>query len=255
MNPKKAMIFALLVLLAVISATRIAPMAADPANHRHSIEKTEEKISSVMTLSGGAAATSATLSLLPGDVCTPIATQLAELAKYFLLVLSSLYLEKFLISLSGYITFGFMIPVACVLLGVTVLTGKRNLSRTAGKIALVGIIIFLIVPASVWLSDMVYRTQASKVNDTIEEYNDLTIEGDPDGGFLSEFTSITSETIDRVTSFIDNLLESLAVMIVTSCVIPILVFVFLIWLVKTIFSENILTLDSSALDAISEKLQ
>ena len=86
MNPKKAMIFALLVLLAVISATRIAPMAADPANHRHSIEKTEEKITSVMTLSGGAAATSATLSLLPGDVCTPIATQLAELAKYFLLV-------------------------------------------------------------------------------------------------------------------------------------------------------------------------
>ncbi len=255
MNPKKAMIFALLVLLAVISATRIAPMAADPANHRHSIEKTEEKITSVMTLSGGAAATSATLSLLPGDVCTPIATQLAELAKYFLLVLSSLYLEKFLISLSGYITFGFMIPVACILLGVTVLTGKRNLSRTAGKIALVGVIIFLIVPASVWLSDMVYQTQASKVNDTIEEYNDLTIEGDSDGGFLSELTSITSETIDRVTSFIDNLLESLAVMIVTSCVIPILVFVFLIWLVKTIFSENILTLDSSVLDSIAGKLR
>ena len=255
MNPKKAMIFALLVLLAVISATRIAPMAADPANHRHSIEKTEEKITSVMTLSGGAAATSATFSLLPGDVCTPIATQLAELAKYFLLVLSSLYLEKFLISLSGYITFGFMIPVACILLGVTVLTGKRNLSRTAGKIALVGVIIFLIVPASVWLSDMVYQTQASKVNDTIEEYNDLTIEGDSDGGFLSELTSITSETIDRVTSFIDNLLESLAVMIVTSCVIPILVFVFLIWLVKTIFSENILTLDSSVLDSIAGKLR
>lgn len=255
MNPKKAMIFALLVLLAVISATRIAPIAADPANHRHSIEKTEEKITSVMTLSGGAAATSATLSLLPGDVCTPIATQLAELAKYFLLVLSSLYLEKFLISLSGYITFGFMIPVACILLGVTVLTGKRNLSRTAGKIALVGVIIFLIVPASVWLSDMVYQTQASKVNDTIEEYNDLTIEGDSDGGFLSELTSITSETIDRVTSFIDNLLESLAVMIVTSCVIPILVFVFLIWLVKTIFSENILTLDSSVLDSIAGKLR
>ena len=255
MNPKKAMIFALLVLLAVISATRIAPMAADPANHRHSIEKTEEKITSVMTLSGGAAATSATLSLLPGDVCTPIATQLAELAKYFLLVLSSLYLEKFLISLSGYITFGFMIPVACILLGVTVLTGKRNLSRTAGKIALVGVIIFLIVPASVWLSDMVYQTQASKVNDTIEEYNDLTIEGDSDGGVLSELTSITSETIDRVTSFIDNLLESLAVMIVTSCVIPILVFVFLIWLVKTIFSENILTLDSSVLDSIAGKLR
>ena len=82
LNYKKIMIVALLTLLAVISITKIAPAAADPANHKHSIEQTEEKIASVMTLSGGAAATSATLSLLPGDMCTPLAEQLAELAKY-----------------------------------------------------------------------------------------------------------------------------------------------------------------------------
>ena len=128
MNLKRLMITALLILLAVISITKIAPAAADPANHKHSIEQTEEKITSVMTLSGGAAATSATLSLLPGDMCTPIAEQLAELAKYFLLILSSLYLEKFLISLSGYITFMFLIPLACLLLGLTVITGRKNLS-------------------------------------------------------------------------------------------------------------------------------
>ena len=86
LNYKKIMIVALLTLLAVISITKIAPAAADPANHKHSIEQTEEKIASVMTLSGGAAATSATLSLLPGDMCTPLAEQLAELAKYFLLI-------------------------------------------------------------------------------------------------------------------------------------------------------------------------
>lgn len=255
MNLKRLMITALLVLFAVISITRIAPAAADPANHKHSIEQTEEKISSVMTLSGGAAATSATLSLLPGDMCTPIAEQLAELAKYFLLILSSLYLEKFLISLSGYITFMFLIPLACLLVAITVITGRKNLSRIAVKIALVGMIIFGIVPASVRLSDMVYQTQASKVNETIEEYNSLEIEGDSDSGLFNEFTLITTETIDRITSFIDNLMESLAVMIVTSCVIPLLVFVFLIWLVKTIFSANILTIDSSALDALTDKLR
>ena len=75
LNYKKIMIVALLTLLAVISITKIAPAAADPANHKHSIEQTEEKIASVMTLSGGAAATSATLSLLPGDMCTPLAEQ------------------------------------------------------------------------------------------------------------------------------------------------------------------------------------
>ena len=94
MNIKKLSLVAVILLIAVISFTKIAPWAAEPDNHTHSIEQTDEKISTVMTLSGGAAATSATLSLLPGDMCTPISEQLAELAKYFLMILSSLYLEN-----------------------------------------------------------------------------------------------------------------------------------------------------------------
>lgn len=255
MNFKKIMITALLFLFAVISFTMIAPRAADPANHRHSIEQTEDKIASVMTLSGGAAATSATLSLLPGDICTPLAEQLAELAKYFLLILSALYLEKFLITLSGYISFMCLIPLACVILGFAVIRGRRDYLRTALKIALIAVIIFLIVPASVKLSDMVYRTQESKVNDTIEQYNDLEIDGDSDTGLIGELSSITSGTIDKITSFMDNMLESLAVMIVTACVIPLLVFAFLIWLVRVIFSANVLVMDAKTLDAIANRLQ
>lgn len=255
MNYKKIMLVVLVLLVAIISFTKIAPAAADPANHKHTIEQTEEKIASVMTLSGGAAATSATLSLLPGDMCTPLADQLAELAKYFLLILSALYLEKFLISLSGYISFMALIPLACVIVCVAIVAGRKNLIRTAAKISLIAIIIFTIVPASVKLSDMVYQTQAEKVNDTIEQYNDLEIEGDADSGLFSEFTTVTTETIDHITDFLDNLLESLAVMIVTACVIPILVFFFLVWLVKVIFSANILVLDTSSLEAIAGKVK
>lgn len=255
MNNKKLMIAALLILLAVLSITQIAPWAADPANHQHSIEQTDEKIESVISLSGGAVATSATLSLLPGDICTPLSDQLAELAKYFLLILSALYLEKLLISLSGYITFTFLIPLACLIVCFAVITGKMNLSRTAAKISVIGLIIFLIVPASVKLSDMVYQTQASTINETIEEYNDLQIDEDNDSGIFGEISSLTTGTIDKITSFIDNLLESLAVMIVTSCVIPVLVFVFLVWLLKTVFSSNILVLDPGTVDILAEKLR
>lgn len=253
LNYKKIMIVALLILAAAISITQIAPAAADPANHKHAIEQTEEKIASVMTLSGGAAATSATLSLLPGDMCTPLAEQLAELAKYFLLILSALYLEKFLISLSGYISFMILIPIALLIVCAAVIADKKDLTRTAAKIALIAIILFGIVPASVKLSDMVYQTQAEKVNDAIDQYNDLEIEGDAESGFFNEFTSITNETIENITSFLDNLLESLAVMIVTSCVIPVLVFLFLVWLVKVIFSANILVLDPTSLKALSKQ--
>ena len=243
MNMKKIMIIALLILAAVVSATVVAPMAADPANHRHSIEQTDDKIASVMALSGGAAATSATLSLLPGDICTPLSEQLAEMAKYFLLILSALYLEKFLISLSGYISFMALIPLALVILIIAIAARKKNLYSTAAKVAIMAVIIFGIVPASVRLSDMVYQTQAAKVSETIEEYNNLEIGGDADGGFINEITSLTSNTIDEITDFIDNLMESLAVMIVTACLIPLLVFVFLVWLLKVIFASNTVVFD------------
>lgn len=254
MNLKKITVIAVILLLAVISITKIAPWAAAPENHAHSIEQTDNKIATVMTLSGGAAGTSATLSLLPGDMCTPIAEQLAELAKYFMLILSALYLEKFMISLSGYIAFSFLIPAACIILCVAIASGKKNWYNIAGKIAFVGLIIFIIVPASVKLSDMVYQTQAESVNNAVEEYNNLDIEGDNEGGFLSELTTLTSDTLDRVSSFLSSLLESLAVMIVTSCIIPVLVFVFLVWLVKTLFTSNILTIDESALEKIKDKI-
>lgn len=247
MSYGKIMKAALLVLAAVISITLIAPAAADPANHKHSIEQTEEKIATVMTLSGGAAATSAALSVLPGDMCTPLAEQLAEMAKYFLLILSALYLEKFLISLSGYASFMFLIPLAFLLMCAALMLGKKYLYGAACKIFIIALCIFFVVPVSVKLSDMVYETQAAKINDTVEEYNALEIEGDSDSGLLNEITEITTGTVDKITSFIGKMLESLAVMIVTACLIPLLVFVVLVWLVKTVFSSEIPFADLSAL--------
>ena len=252
MNLQKITGIVVLILIAVISFTKIAPWAANPQTHVHSIEQTEEKINTVMTLSGGAAATSATLSLLPGDMCTPLSEQMAELAKYFLLILSALYLEKFMIGITGYITFSFFIPAACLILCGYIIFGKKNLITIAAKIALIGIVLFAIVPASVKLTDMVYQTQAERVNAAVEEYNELDIEENEGGGILGELASISNSTIEKVTIFLSDLLESLAVMIVTACIIPILVFVFLVWLVKTVFTSNVLTLDANTIDNLKE---
>ena len=243
MNLKKITTIVILLLIAVISLTKIATTAANPANHKHSIEQTDAKIATVMKLSGGAAAASATLSLLPGDLCTPISEQLADLASYFLLILSALYLEKFMITLTGYVSFSVLIPATCLLLCGAILLKKKSLSDMATRIGILGIIIFLIVPSSIWLSDKVYQTQSAKVESIIQEYNDLDIEGDSDTGVLSDLTTITTGTIDKVSNFLKNMLESLAVMIVTACVIPLLVFVLLVWIVKTIFASTALNID------------
>lgn len=235
MSLKKFALVAVVLLAAVISFTIIAPWAADPVNHASTIEKTENKISAVMTLSGGAAGASATLSVLPGDLCTPLATELAELAKYFLIILSALYLEKFLITISGYITFSVLIPLALIIVAAVIISGKKRFLSLAGKLAIIGVIIYLIVPASTMLSDKIYQTQEDTVAQTIEEYNNLDISGDSDSGIIGEITTITTNTIDKVTNFISDLTESLAVMIVTTCIVPVLVFVLLVWIMKVMF--------------------
>ncbi len=235
MSLKKMSLVAVVLLAAVISFTIIAPWAADPVNHVSSIEKTENKISAVMTLSGGAAGASATLSVLPGDLCTPLATELAELAKYFLIILSALYLEKFLITISGYITFSVLIPLALIIVAAVIISGNKRFLSLAGKLAIIGVIIYLIVPASTMLSDKIYQTQEDTVAQTIEEYNNLDISGDSDSGIIGEITTITTNTIDKVTNFISDLTESLAVMIVTACIVPVLVFVLLVWIMKVMF--------------------
>ncbi|WP_026526047.1 hypothetical protein [Butyrivibrio sp. VCD2006] len=232
---QKVTLIIVVLLIAVISFTKVSNWAADPATHTHSITQTNDKIKTVMTLSGGAAGASATLSLLPGDMCTPLSEQLAELATYFLLILSALYLEKFMITLSGYVTFRVLIPIACLIIIAGILLGKKTLYSIAFRIALIGAVIYLIVPASVILSDKIYQTQAEKVDSAITQYNELDLSEDSDQGFLGELTTLTSKTVDKMTSFITSLLESLAVMIVTACIVPILVFVFLVWMVKTIF--------------------
>lgn len=254
MNIKKVTIVAVLLLLAVISFTKIAPWATDPNTHTHSIEQTDDKISTVIALSGGAAATSATLSLLPGDLCTPLAQQLAELAKYFLLILSALYFEKSLITLSGYITFSTLAPITCLITSGAVIFKKKQWLTIAAKIAFIALVLFLIVPASVHLSDIVYQTQASRIENTLDEYNSLDLEDESETGILGDLVTITTDTVDKITSFVSSLLESLAVMIVTACLIPLLVCAFLIWLVKTLFSSNVLSLDSDALDSIVKKI-
>ena len=55
---QKVTLIIVVLLIAVISFTKVSNWAADPATHTHSITQTNDKIKTVMTLSGGAAGAS-----------------------------------------------------------------------------------------------------------------------------------------------------------------------------------------------------
>jgi hypothetical protein len=59
------------------------------------------------------------------------------------------------------------------------------------------------------------------------------------GGAISIVKDKANILIDKLTSQLNKMIETIAVMLVTTCVIPVLVILFFIWLVKMLFSVEI----------------
>ena len=93
---KKWIIVAVWLLIAVLSFTVAAKYASAPEHHKEVISSLDEKKDTVLELTVAATATSALITLLPGDVATPIAEKIADLSGYLMIVLCAIFLEKYL---------------------------------------------------------------------------------------------------------------------------------------------------------------
>ena len=250
------------IVIAVVSIFILSKYAASPEFHSKTLESLDNKKTTVMELTVASTATSAAITLIPGDVATPIADKLADLSSYFLIVLSAIYLEKYLVTITGYAAFKFLIPVACILYLVYVLMKKENCKYLAKKLAIFGVTIILVIPTSVQVSNLIETTYQSSINqtidtakqtvDTIEEQTEDAdgAEEEEDESWMSGLTSKVKDGESKVTNSIstataevenslNNFIEALAVMIVTSCVIPILVLVFFVWLIKIVLGVDV----------------
>lgn len=234
-------------LLAAVSIFVITGYAVNPKLHEHTIASIDEKKTTVMELTAASTAAAAVISALPDDTGTPIAEQLADLSSYFLIVLSALYLEKYLTSITGYAAFTVLIPLACLLYSANVFYKEKNLKNAARKIIILAVAIMLVVPCSAKVSDIVENTYNDSIEETISLAIDTTeslssaSESEEEGlkGVISSVKGKVNNAINEVKTVLNRFVEALAVMIVTSCLIPIVVLLFFIWLVKYLAGVNI----------------
>ena len=112
-DKKKWIGIVLLLVFAILSFSAGAKYASAPEHHKATIAALDEKKGTVLELTVAATATSALITLIPGDVGTPIAEKVADLSGYLLIVLCAVYLEKYLVTLTGYAAFKLFIPAAC----------------------------------------------------------------------------------------------------------------------------------------------
>lgn len=249
MDKKNVLICLLLVLAAVVSMLPVANWATRPGTYEKTIDSIDRNIATVLRLTAASTAASAGISMIPDDTATPIANKLADFSEYFLLILCVLYAEKYLMTLIGALAFRFVIPAACLGFAAGIMTHSAFLHKVACKFILFAIAASLAVPLSIMASDTIYNTYEQNMEQVIasaEEFTEQTeqlSQADGDKGLIASILQTMSETVSsllaKASALINYFLELLAVMIVTSCLIPVLVLVFFIWLIKVLTGVQI----------------
>lgn len=255
-----------LVVLALLSGFVARPHFADTKTWDSTIEVIDQKKGNVLALTTSCVALSAGITALPGDTGTPVAEQLAQLSGNLGIVLAVLYLEKYLLTILWSVGLGILIPFALVLFAISLgIHGRWSTStvirRVATRVLVVAIIGMVLVPASVWVSqkvDETYRVSieqaqqkvadaadsdsskaSKKKTESTESKNVLEQLADGASSLVTSVTSGAKQMTDEIVQQVTDLIEGVIVMIVTSCVIPLLVLAAFLWLGHTLLGIDI----------------
>ena len=240
----------LLALTIILSCTVAGNKLTDPATYSHTIEALDKNRTTVLGLSAAAAAASAAVSALPDDICSPLAQEISEFTTWFLLILSVIYLEKYLLTIFGAIACYALIPVGCSALLTDRFFPKAALRSIGIKLIAFGAALLLVIPSSVWVSDRINGIYSRSIEITVEsanavsenligdiagENNENTSVIDEAKALLGDISGSVAGVIDQFKNVLNRFVEATAVMIVTTCLVPVLVILFFAWLVKTLF--------------------
>lgn len=250
-RPQALVIAAALVVVAVFSATVLAGFFSSTETYRGAFQKLDDKRNTVLALTAASATASAALTLIPEDTCTPIAEQLSEISKDFTFVIAALLLEKYLLTIIGFVFFGVVVPVCCLLFAFAQFMDREHPSRRmmqtgALRLLAFGFVLFIATPSSVFITSKIDETyqesidatvqNAQQVTEALEVAANNTERQDPENPLeylqqrLEDLQLVADKAVAGATGAIEwvkgllgSFVEAFAVMIVTSVIFPILV--------------------------------
>ena len=239
----------ILVLIGVFSFFVITSWLPDRGFIKDSIKSVEESSNTVMKFSAATLSTSLAISALPDDFATPLADSLADMNIYFIAILVMLHFEQLLIRYGVKLAFAIAIPVACGIGILAILLKKELLKGIAARVAVLGLAVALVVPCSTHITNYVAADLTAYVENTIADTEDGAdkLNEAMDGGTeeqtifekLSDlFQTAINDMSNLMTHFqntIRKCMNSIAILILTNCLMPIVNFFILKWILKETF--------------------
>lgn len=238
----------------IVSCTFLGSKMTDPATYEHTIEVLDKNRTTVLGLSAASAAASAAVSALPDDICSPLSQEISEFTTWFLLILSLIYLEKYLLTILGAAACYFLIPVGCSALLINCFFPRSLYQNIGVKLVAFGAALLLVIPTGIWVSDRINEIYSESIDLTVQSANAVSdnLIGDMSGGadgtttvideaknILGDVTGSVAGVIEQFKNLLNRFIEATAVMIVTTCLIPLLVLLFFVWLIKMLFNVQI----------------
>lgn len=236
-------------LIAALSFFVAAAKLPESSFVRDSVESVEDSSDTVMKLSAATLSTSLAISALPDDFATPLADSLADMNLYFVAILVVLFLEKILIRYGIKAAFELLIPLACAAGILFAATKKNFLKGFAIRLCILGLAAAFVVPCSTRISKVVASDLTAYVNDTIEETEagagklHEAMEGGAEDKTIFEklsalFQTAVGDLSDLMLHFqntIRKCLNSIAILILTNCLMPLFTFFVLKWILRELF--------------------
>lgn len=253
MRKEKLVKILAIVFLMVFSFTVLTHVIPESKFVQDTVKHLEDSQNTIMKFSGTTIATSLSLSALPNDFASPLASTVSDLNTYFIFIFAVLFVEKLLVIEGIKIALVWMIPAACVLGILAIVFEKEMFKNFAKKLLILGISVILVVPMSTHFTETVCADYLTYVDETIEEadagagkINEIMAEGNEEATFFDKlsdaFKTAISDVNDLLAYFknvVKKCVNSVAVMIVTTFVLPMLVMLLFRWLLTELFALHL----------------
>ena len=242
-----------MIFLMVLSFSVLTRIIPESKFVQETIQHLEESQNTIMKFSGTTIATSLSLSALPNDFASPLASTVSDLNTYFVFIFAVLFVEKLVVIEGIKIALVWMIPAACILYIAAILTSKEMFKNFAKKLLILGISIIMVIPISTHFTETVCADYLTYVDETIEEadagankINELMAEENEDATFFDKLTDAFKTAIRDVNDLlayfknvVKKCVNSVAVMIVTTFVLPMLTMLLFRWLLTELFALHL----------------
>ena len=148
-------------------------LASSESFHHKDIVYLEEKQNNAKALSASASTASILRSLLPQDTATPLANQISNVGRDFMIILSALSTERYLLTITGRATFCWLIPIGLGLVILFVLLRRKLFLQIGLKLAIAGCVIYMLVPVTLRITRMIDSSYEEVVGTSLEQSKEI----------------------------------------------------------------------------------